>query len=137
MGSCIPANSIILLFSVLQNATAIHTLITRSGADLYVNLHMAFYSPHIYMQESQSQECVAACAQLNGKHSLNVCQPCPFPLCLLILNHPLSSLLDSPSSNPLAGQHTRITVLLILDCTCKSFLSCYNAKLDSAGWSGA
>lgn len=46
------------------------------------------------------QECVAACAQLNGKHSSNVCQPCPFPLCLLILNHPLSLLLDSPSSNP-------------------------------------
>lgn len=53
MGSCIQANSILLLFSFLQNATAIHTLITRSGADLYVNLHMAFYSPHIYMQESQ------------------------------------------------------------------------------------
>lgn len=53
MGSWIPANLIILLVSFLQNAMAIHTLIIRSGADLYVNLYMAFCSLRIYMQESQ------------------------------------------------------------------------------------
>lgn len=92
MGSWILANWIILLLiNCLQNVMTIHILII-SGTDLYVNLHMAFYSVHIYMQESQrpGTRMLGCPTQLNGKHSLNVCGPCPFPFCFLTLNHPLS-----------------------------------------------
>lgn len=107
MGSWIPANSansIILLVSFLQNAIAIHILIIRSGADLFVNLHMAFYSLPIYMQESQRPGagmcgCLCTVKWQTFFKCLSTLSLCPLSL---NLKPPTVLLLDLRSSNPSA-----------------------------------